>query len=203
MNNKKIILIASQGTNVGKSYLSQTLKNSYKNTQILSFADPLKIQCDKALKKNFPELELTFTEYYSDRVIKDSALRLLSPKSKSKYKNMTLREFLIRVSNSTKKFNGGDCFIKKSVSSCLDSKANLLIFDDFRLPFEYEFLEKEFGLENILTLYISKEDVPKDPSNSYEGLLKSFNFDITFEYLKDYNNSQELLKLIDDKVRTK
>lgn len=198
MLNKKIILIASNGTNIGKSHLARMIRRSYVSTRILSFADPLKDCCDKALAKRYPFLEKSFKDYYSIRKYKDTPLKVINKDIKDNYKDYTLREFLIKISDNNKKHRGYDCFINTSVIDCKLSGSDIIVFDDFRLPFEYDKLTEIVDRKNILTLYLDKKNSKSKNKNSYEGALEYFNFDLKFTYTEDYNNLEELLDLLEN-----
>ena len=176
MINKKIILISSSGINVGKTSLAKYLNSKYSNSEIKSFADPLKQCCDKEFNKLYPFLKKTFGQYYSIREFKDKPINSLNTNMKDKVSKFTLREFLIKISNLYKNRKGPYCFIKDSVDDCIFSNKSLIIFDDFRIPFEYNFLKESFGSNNILTIYLDKDNTTQ--TNEYEGLLKNFDFDI-------------------------
>ena len=200
LNNKQIILIASAGTNVGKTTLSTHLNKIYSNSEIKSFADPLKQCCDIEFNKLYPFSNMTFTQYYSIREFKDKSINSLNSNMKDKVSKFTLREFLIKVSNLNKNRKGPYCFIKDSVDDCIFSNKSFIIFDDFRIPFEYNFLKDTFGKDKVLTIYIDKDGSVKKPSNEYEGLLNNFEFDIKFKYTKDYSNFNQLLDIIKNKL---
>ena len=143
MKNQKIILIASEGTNVGKSHLARLIKRSAKDCSILSFADPLKESCDKEFRSLYPFTTKTFSQYYSKREYKDEIISKVDINITDKIGAFTFREFLIKISDFYKARYGFDFFIKKSVARSLEVSNSLVVFDDFRLPFEYDFLESE------------------------------------------------------------
>ena len=196
MKNQKIILIASEGTNVGKSHLARLIKRSTKDCSILSFADPLKESCDKEFRSLYPFTSKTFSQYYSKREYKDEIISKVDINIIDKIGAFTFREFLIKISDFYKARYGFDFFIKKSVARSLEVSNSLVVFDDFRLPFEYDFLESEYGKDNILTVLLDKVNKKGSEINSYEGVLKDFKFDIEFTYTENYDNLEGLLALI-------
>lgn len=196
MKNQKIILIASEGTNVGKSHLAKLIKRSAKDCSILSFADPLKEICDKEFRSLYPFTPNTFSQYYSKREYKDEIISKVDINIIDRIGSFTFREFLIKISDFYKARYGFDFFIKKSVARSLEISNSLVVFDDFRLPFEYDFLESEYGKDNILTVLLDKVNKKGSETNSYEGALKDFKFDIEFTYTENYDNLESLLSLI-------
>lgn len=196
MKNKKFVMIASEGTNIGKSYLARVIKSSHNDCNILSFSTPLKDSCDKEFKVLYPFVQESFTHYYSDRKYKDQPLSKINENIKGKLSKFTLREFLIKVSDLYKSKYGSDIFVNKSVIETSKLKSKLIVFDDFRLPYEYGYLKERYGSENILTVHIDKPDKKDSKLNSYEGALKDFKFDIEFTYTENYDNLDSLLTLL-------
>ena len=160
MKNRKIILIASEGTNVGKSHLARLIKKSHNDCNILSFASPLKDSCDLEFKTLYPFVNNLFSYYYSDRKYKDQPLSNIDKDINGKLSKFTLREFLIKVSDLYKSRYGSDFFINKSVIESSALQSSLIVFDDLitdrnanKLASEYYIKGRKVGFSMV---YISQ-----------------------------------------------
>lgn len=182
-----IILISSDGYNVGKTSLAKYLsQNVFKDSCVKSFADPLKDVCEKEYKKEYPLNTDSFKKSYSQRNLKDS----LIPQS-----NETYREFLNNISDLYKSIHGIYYFINMSIQDCRETPEKIIIFDDFRMDFEFE---KCNEIDQVLTIRLSKENSSKN-YNRYENLLKDFKFDVDFIFDDCYSNFFKLIEKIQDK----
>lgn len=182
-----IILISSDGYNVGKSSLAKYLsQNVFKDSCIKSFADPLKEVCEEEYKKDYPLNTDSFKKSYSQRNLKDS----LIPQT-----NKTYREYLIDISDLYKSIYGIHYFTNMSIQDCRDTLEKIIIFDDFRMDFEYE---KCIEIGRVLTIRLSKANSSKN-YNRYENLLEGFKFDVDFVFDDCYSNFFNLIEEIQDK----
>ena len=212
MSKDTIILLASNGNNLGKSTTAKLFKEhldkyTYTNTHVLSFAEPIRKQVELLYSTciNSTEGPLSFRGMYTQE---DKNTKLGEVFFKNdlafapKLREMTPRLLVNEYSDLIQEFISPQVWAHAAYLSILDKVKNLpytynvLIFDDFRRRIEYDYLKEELPSFNIITLYLDKEGEKNQVSTSYEGQLKEFNFTHKFTFDNDYNNFDNLIDLV-------
>ena len=213
MSKDTIILLASNGSNIGKSTTAKLFKEhldkyTYTNTHVLSFAEPIRKQVELLYSTciNSTEGPLSFRGMYTQE---DKNTKLGEVFFKNdlafapKLREMTPRLLVNEYSDLIQEFISPQVWAHAAYLSILDKvnnnlhyTRNVFIFDDFRREIEYDYLKEELPSFNIITLYLDKEGEKNQVSTSYEGQLKEFNFTHKFTFDNDYNNFDNLIDLV-------
>ena len=97
------------------------------------------------------------------------------------------------------------CFFRENEEPIIETENfKYYIIDDLRRNIELEHLKKQFGEENILTVYLTKKNADKPlltgSTLGYEGQLNPDEFDIQFEFDETWSNTPELIKTITERL---
>ena len=107
-------------------------------------------------------------------------------------------------SDLLQKYFGVTYWASQTTSFINDADLKVFVIDDLRRPIELDYLRKQFGAENVITVYLTKEDAVKPLLNgtslAYEGLLDPNEFDIQFEFNSDWSNTTDLIKTITERL---
>lgn len=195
--NKKIILFSSNTVGIGKTTTSNKMVEAIQDSVKISFMD----QTREHLFDIFSHMGLD-GKYWQEPLY--SKNKNTKQNFNSNYNEFVQRTLLCDYSDLLQKHFGLDCWAKAMSSAIQRSKEKYIFVDDLRRPIELDYLIKEHGKENILTVYLTKEDteevVLSASSSAYEGQLDPNTFDIQFKYTSDWNNTDELINLIKDKL---
>lgn len=195
--NKKIILFSSNTVGIGKTTTSNKLVEAIQDSVKISFMD----QTREHLSDIFTHMGLD-GKYWQEPLY--SKNKNTKQNFNSNYNEFVQRTLLCDYSDLLQKHFGKDCWAKAMSYAVEQSKHKYIFVDDLRRPIELDYLIKEHGKENILTVYLTKEDteevVLSASSSAYEGQLDPNTFDIQFKYTSDWNNTDELINLIKTKL---
>ena len=203
---KNIVLFASQGNNVGKSSTAKNLSELLaETTDLYSFADPIRDHCNILFEFEYKVKSGKFTDYYSNRSLKNKNIydTIKDESANPKLTKYTFRTFINDMSDEYQKLKGKDVWAKMAVDFIQTSSAKVILIDDFRRDVEGNFLIENLNPEefNLIFVFLIKEDIKDQVDSSYEGLLKDFSFDITFNINSDYSNMPELYEIITSKLK--
>ena len=212
MSKDYLILIASNGNNIGKSTTAKLFKEyldkyTNANTHVLSFAEPIRKQVELLYSTCITSTQgpLSFREMYTQE---DKNTKLGDVFFKNdlafapKLREMTPRLLVNEYSDLIQEFISPQVWAHSAYLSILDKVNNLpythnvFIFDDFRREIEYDYLKEELPSFNIITLYLDKEGEKNQVSTAYEGQLKNFDFTHKFTFDTKYNNFNNLINLV-------
>lgn len=173
---KDVILIASNGNNIGKSTTARLLKD-HLGGEVMSFADPIR----KQVKELYMGLctHPTFDELYTQERKNEPILE-----------GKSIRELVNEYSDLVQKMISPQVWARIALNNILKSDASLIIFDDFRRVIEYEYLKDHL---EVFTIYLDKVNKIQ-VDTPYEGQLENFEFDLKFTFDEDYSNTPELLR---------
>lgn len=197
--NKKIIILSSDYAGVGKSTFSKNLINELNEERAtnLSIADEIRSQLayifsvsgispTAFLPANYNQTKNN-VHSYSER-----------------YNSFVLRELICDYSNVLQKHFGDNYWASLAEDFINDVDYEFIVIDDVRRPIEFNYLRKQFGAENVLTIYLTKEDAVKPvltgSSLGYEGQLDPNEYDIQFEFNSDWSNTNDLIKTITERL---
>lgn len=208
LNKNTIILLASNGNNIGKTTTANLLAEHLKehvNVHVMSFAEPIKQQVSllyaTCISSN-SEID-SFSSVYT-REDKNTQFQDLFFKSNlafaPKLREMTPRLLVNQYSDMIQELISPNVWANAAYLSILNKlhdngKPDVYIFDDFRREIEYSFLKEELKCFDIITVYLDKEGLKDQVSTSYEGQLKDFNFTLRFTFNQNYYNFDSFLKL--------
>lgn len=182
------------------------LSNTDYNTQIKSFATPIRDISNSFFKILFNgQNKITFEKLYQ-RENKNRPLKDFFPEDAFNacpdYKEYTIRDivniFSDQIQLISSEYIWAD-YALKDINNFIRNYSNtnnILIYDDFRRPLEYFYLKEHLENFKIITVYLDKENPSEQVQTNYEGLLKDFNFTITFTFKNDYSNIHDLFSLI-------
>lgn len=220
MSKDTIILLASNGNNIGKSTTAKLFKEyldkyTNANTHVLSFAEPIRKQVELLYSTCITSTRgpLSFREMYTQE---DKNTKLGDVFFKNdlhfapKLREMTPRLLVNEYSDLIQEFISPQVWAHAAYLSILDKvnnnlpytrnnlpyTHNIFIFDDFRREIEYNYLKDELPSFNIITVYLDKDDEKNQVSTTYEGQLKDFAFTHKFTFDNDYNNFNNLIDLV-------
>lgn len=200
---KNLIFIASRGNNVGKSSTAKLYaKSSNLNSEIYSFASPIKDFCNNVFKTKY-KFEKSFTDFYNDRSLKNDLIENhYDVQEFSELHNLTFRQFLNNISTVLAVTHGQNLWAERALEYIEESNNNLILVDDFRREIEINYLINNLNKKdyNIISIYLIKDFVQNQVKTEYEGLLEDYKFDIVFNINNDYSNIDDLLKIIDNKI---
>ena len=208
--NNIIILLASNGNNIGKTTtagsLSNYIKDNYKNVSVSkrSFASPI-----RELAKTYLDVifhihpKLNFDSIYTQENKNTPLSNFISEdnfKAYPKYKDRSIRQVVNELSDQVQELTSKYVWAQYAVNDILlranKNKSNIIIYDDFRRLLEFEYLSENLPDYKIITVYLDKENKQNQMDTSYEGLLKDFPFTLTFTFTNTYDNIQNLFSLI-------
>ena len=203
---KNIVLFASQGNNIGKSSTAKNLSELLaETTDLYSFADPIRDHCNTLFEFEYKVKSGKFTDYYSNRSLKNKNIydTIKDESANPKLTKYTFRTFINDMSDEYQKLKGKDVWAKMAVDFIQTSSAKVILIDDFRRDVEGNFLIENLNPEefNLIFVFLIKEGIKDQVDSSYEGLLKDFSFDITFNINSDYSNMPELYEIITSKLK--
>lgn len=196
---KKIILIASSYAGVGKSVFSNALVEAIgEDTALkLAFMDDLRGQLAYLFSMSNISPEAFFPENYNKT-------KNVAHRYSEQYEPFVLRELICDYSDLLQKYFGVTYWASQTTSFINDADSKVFVIDDLRRPIELDYLRKQFGAENVITVYLTKEDAVKPLLNgtslAYEGLLDPNEFDIQFEFNSDWSNTTDLIKTITERL---
>ena len=200
--NKKIILFSSNNIGVGKTTTSVQLHDSLisENLEVqkTSFMDETREQ----LASIFYGLNLNPDNWTNPFYNKNKNIPTIFEPYEQK---VVMRNLLCEYSDLLQNHFGKDVWAKciGNFIECVNS--DYIIIDDLRRPIELNYLIDKFGKENVITIYLTKEDVLdfknqtsslNESSNSYEGQLNPEEFDIQFTFTPNWSNSKDLINII-------
>lgn len=196
---KKIVLIASDFAGVGKSTFSNTLVESLGEEKALKFAfmDELRSQ----LSHLFVVSEIDHTAFYPENYNKTK--NVLHSYSE-RFPPFILRELICDYSDLLQTYFGETYWASLAEDFIKDIDSEIFVIDDLRRPIELNHMIKQFGAENVITVYLTKVDAVKPAltgsSLGYEGLLNPADFNIQFEFNSDWSNTPDLIKTITERL---
>lgn len=195
----KYILIASNGKGAGKSTFSTSLVNAFlkSNTSVLSvnFADSIREDAFTIISKH-SGVDIKLLNY-NYNIIKDCNFKYNHELDAT----FQLRTFLNRYSLFLSDFFPGPVWAKSYLDSVLSKTNNsYIITDDLRRHEELNYLIDKVGRENILLVYLKKDNLKLPSDTSFENLLDPKDFDLVLEFNSDWSNQNEVLKNCLNKV---
>ena len=200
---KKIILLSSGTANIGKSTFAKNLITSLNtnNGIVLPVASDIRDICSFSTNVFGFESNIFDYEYYNQNKNK-----LMN--HNSNYKDFVIRDLVCDVSNTLQKHFGDDCWAKSLINRIDNSYEDVIIIDDIRRDIEINALISKYGKENILCVYLNKEDMNTTENNkklstvasSFEGQVNPDTYDVTFTFNKDWSNTDQLITTIKDKL---
>lgn len=191
-----IILLASDGQRVGKTYLAKDLVSKKICSDIDAFAIYIK-KLALDLHKGVSYIPLSKEEFYQTRK-DDKILNGHSP-----------RDLVCDLSDMVQKFYGEEVWAEIVHTDLLQrveknpSEAHNIVIDDWRRLIESDYLHKQEKF-NLVKVYLKKKGLKKKASKasaSYEGQIKPEDCDIVFEFTEDYSNYDEVIELIKAKLK--
>ncbi len=194
---EKIILFSSNTVGIGKTTTSNKLVEALDSTVKISFMDATRQQ----LFHIFNQMGLDGNYWREPLYSKNKNIK---QNFNSDYEEFVQRTLLCDYSDLLQAHFGKDCWAKATANKIDDTEAKYVVIDDLRRPIELDYFIKKYGKENILTVYLTKENsedvVLSASSSSYEGLLDPSTFDIQFKFTSDWNNTNELITTIKSKL---
>lgn len=213
MSKDTIILLASNGNNIGKSITARLFKEyldkyTYANTHVLSFAEPIRKQVELLYSTCITSTQgpLSFRDMYTQE---DKNTKLGDVFFKNdlhfapKLREMTPRLLVNEYSDLIQEFISPQVWAHAAYLSILDKvnnnkpyTCNVFIFDDFRREIEYNYLKEKLPSFNIITVYLDKQGEKDQVSTSYESQLRDFKFTHKFTFDSNYSNFNSLIDLV-------
>lgn len=195
LNNKIVILIASNQPSIGKSTFSKKLKSNFDSfkikTSILSFSTIIKeasYNTYSAVSSLFSS-SLTLNEYKQDK--KDVSIEFL---------NKTPRDLYILYSSFIKSIFGDDVFSLYLKNKIKNSSSSVIIVDDWRLVEDSSVLS-EF---NLIKIFLKKQNKNTNNlsqiSNLYENKITEKDCDFVFEINSDWSNMDSIVLQVFENV---
>lgn len=194
---KKIILLSSNTVGVGKTTTCNKIVESLPKAKRAAFAgfirEHLSIIFSLSGLDSSAFDEPTYSQVKNKPTVFDDA-----------YEPIVLRDLICDYSDLIQKHFGANYWATSMVDFVEDSEYDYILVDDLRRPIELDYLKQTVGVENILTVYLTKTDKEvvslSETSSNYEGKLDPSIFDIQFEFNSDWSNTNELIDLIKSKL---
>ena len=189
----KYILIASNGKGVGKSTFSLSLAKELKNNKNVNivqanFADGVRDDVFHLIATHSDITVQWLRDNYNN--IKDLSIEY-NEKTKGVF---VLRTMLNKYSLFLSEFFPANVWAEKYYSSVQkqleNNKTNIIISDDLRRMEEMTYI---LNREDVLSIYLYKEDVVAPEETSFEGLLNPKDFNLQFTFTEDWSNTKEIL----------
>lgn len=195
LNNKIVILIASNQPSIGKSTFSKKLKSNFDGfkikTSIFSFSTIIKeasYHTYSSVSSLFSS-SLTLNEYKQDK--KDVSIEFL---------NKTPRDLYILYSSFIKSIFGDDVFSLYLKNKIKNSSSSVIIVDDWRLVEDSSVLS-EF---NLIKIFLKKQNKNTNNlsqiSNLYENKITEKDCDFVFEINSDWSNMDSIVLQVFENV---
>lgn len=196
---KKVIILSSDYAGVGKSTFSKNLIDELGEERAtnLSIADEIRSQLAYIFSVSGISPTAFLPENYNQT---KNNVHSYS----ERFNPFILRELICDYSNVLQKHFGDNYWASLAEDFINDVDYEFIVIDDVRRPIELNYLRKQFGTENVLTVYLTKEDAVKPvltgSSLGYEGQLDPNEYDIQFEFNSDWSNSKDLIKTITERL---
>lgn len=194
---EKIILFSSNTVGIGKTTTSKKLIEALDESVKVSFMDVTRQQ----LYHIFNQMGLDGNYWREPLYSKNKNIK---QNFNSDYEEFVQRTLLCDYSDLLQTHFGKDCWAKATANKVDQTEAKYVVIDDLRRPIELDYFIKKYGKENILTVYLTKENsedvVLSTSSSSYEGQLDPSIFDIQFKFTSDWNNTDQLITKIKSKL---
>lgn len=196
---KKVVILSSDYAGTGKSTFSNSLveKLGEDKATKLAIADEIRSQ----LAYIFSVSGISPTAFLAENYNKT---KNDSHSYDERFKPFVLRELICDYSDVMQKHFGDNYWASLAEDFINDTDYEVFVIDDVRRPIEFNYLRKQFGAENVLTVYLTKQDAVKPvltgSAVNYEGLLNPADFDIQFEFNSDWSNSPDLIKTITERL---
>lgn len=187
-----IILLASNGNNIGKTHFAKSFVSNHDDYRVLSFARPMRVIASSIYAKLTQKHPKNFYKLYDTNKNKP-----FDPTSDLPFLKESPRGLVNNISTIIQGLYGREIWAYSMMSTIKSSLHSNFIIDDFRREIEYDYLKDNLEA-NIFTVYLDRETLPDQVHTEYEGLLKDFNFDIRFTFKDDYSNTKDLNKLIEE-----
>lgn len=188
LNNKIVILIASNQPSIGKTIFSKKLKSNFESfnikTSILSFSTIIKEASYATFSSVSPlfNSSLTLNEYKQDK--KDIPIEFL---------NKTPRDLTVLYSSFIKSIFGRNVFSLYLKNKIKKSSSSIIIIDDWRLAEDSSVLS-EF---NLIKIFLKKQDKNtnnlSEISNLYENKITEKDCNFVFEINSDWSNMDNIV----------
>lgn len=196
----KIILLSSDFAGVGKSTTANLLEKTLGEDDVLqfSFADEIRSQLAYIFAvSGIDPIETFRTENYN-------ATKNNLHEYSEDYNPIHLRTLICDYSDVLQMHFGSDYWAKLAAKTIETENFKYYLIDDLRRNIELDYLKKQFGEENILTVYLTKKNADKPlltgSTLGYEGQLNPAEFDIQFEFDETWSNTPELIKTITERL---
>lgn len=193
----KIILLASAGPKIGKSIFSQTLINSLENSVEFSIVDEIRDQLASIFQRMDLSSEIFYPSLYNE--IKDTVYTF-----SEEVDPIIVRNLICDYSDLLQMHLGTHIWGRMVAKKIDSTDSSYIVIDDFRRNIELKYLSEYYGKENIITVYLDKEDVVQpvlsSTANSYEFKIKPEEMDINFKFNSDWSNTNDLIQLIKSKL---
>jgi hypothetical protein len=177
MHNNTIILLASKGTGVGKSFLAWALKAHFgTQASVLSFASNIRKDISVILNNKGIDGVYFSVEKYNQ--IKNK------PTNMGIGYDIILRNLICDHSDLIQK-HFGETIWAELLSSQLTTP--ITIIDDWRREIESNYLITHSN-SRVIKVYLEKEDINNNSDNSYEKQINPSNCDFHFILKKDRSN---------------
>ena len=200
----KIVLFSSENVGTGKTETSNQLVDFLIDKDLdafkLSFMDETRDQ----LSSVFYGLGLDHNAWVGDFYTQNKNINT----EYQPYGSFKLRDLLCDYSDLLQKHLGVDVWAKCLYNTISNSNSDVVVIDDLRRDIELEYLTNIVGKDNIVTVYLTKDQDQSTQNNvnlsdvalKYQGQLNPLMFDIQFNFNSDWSNSNELLQRIYDKL---
>lgn len=194
---KKIILLSSDSVGVGKTTTCNKIVEKLEKSERVAFAGFIREHLSFIFQLSGIDSKYFEEPLYSK--IKNKATLV-----DEGYEPIVLRDLICDYSDLIQKHFGKTYWATSMYDYVLDSNSDYILVDDLRRPIELEYLKHNYGEENILTVFLTKENKESvqlsETSSNYEGQLDPSSFDINFTFNSDWSNTDELISIIKSKL---
>lgn len=200
----KIVLFSSENVGTGKTETSNQLVDFLISKDLDSFKLSVMDETRDQLASIFYGLGLDPNTWVGDFYTQNKNIST----EYQPYGSFKLRDLLCDYSDLLQKHLGVDVWAKCLYNTISNSNSDVVVIDDLRRDIELEYLTNIVGKDNIVTVYLTKDQDQSTQNNvnlsdvalKYQGQLNPLMFDIQFNFNSDWSNSNELLQRIYDKL---
>ena len=199
----KVVLFSSENVGTGKTETANQLVDFLTNKNLDSFKLSFMDETRDQLASIFYGLGLDPDTWSGDLYNQNKNFI----KEYKPYGSFKLRDLLCDYSDLLQKHLGVDVWAKCLYNTISNSDSDVVVVDDLRRDIELEYLINTIGKENIITVFLTKDQDEKaqninlsEVALKYQGKLNPLMFDIQFNFNSDWSNSNELIQRIYDKL---
>lgn len=200
----KIVLFSSENVGTGKTETSNQLVDFLVSKSLDTFKLSVMDETRDQLSSIFYGLGLDPNAWVGDFYTQNKNINT----EYQPYGSFKLRDLLCDYSDLLQKHLGVDVWAKCLYNTISNSNSDVVVIDDLRRDIELEYLTNIIGKDNIVTVYLTKDQDQSTQDNinlsevalKYQNQLNPLMFDIQFNFNSDWSNSNELLQRIYDKL---